>query len=217
MRTEVDEIGAGRWRGTCRRYAPDSPAKAWNWGRPEAGYRGNRDSRRTWRPARSPGRSICRACSRHRRLDMAPWQFPQRSGSASRKATDSGEGRACPGGTRYMSVSAWSCRRARGGRPARPDRPGHARWRASRSSIFCVALAAGVGDVGLHGSWSDCRGRGKHCGSHGNRRSPALPRAPSSPAPDRGRCGGNSPVVRLRGSRRRSPPGLPGGRAIWGP
>ncbi len=41
------------------------------------------------------------------RLDMAPWQFPQRSGSASRKATDSGESRSCPG---WHEVQVGFCR-----------------------------------------------------------------------------------------------------------
>ena len=79
---------------------------------------------------------------------MAPWQFPQRSGSASRKATDSGESRSCPW---WHEVQVGFCRvvppgAGRSACPPRPPRP----WTLarSRSSIPDVALAAGVGDVG---------------------------------------------------------------------
>ena len=79
---------------------------------------------------------------------MAPWQFPQRSGKASRKATDSGDGRSCPW---WHEVHVGFCLVLPPGAgrlacPPRPPRP----WTLarSRSSIFCVAFAAGVGDVG---------------------------------------------------------------------
>ena len=136
MRTEVREIGSGVGVTLGAGMHPVLPARAWNRDRPKAGYRENRGSRRTWRPGHSPGWSICRACSWHR---CWTWRYGNsRSGPArlrGRRPTRATAIRA-PGGTRCRSVSAWSCHRARGGRPARPaGHPGRVRCFCSRSSI----------------------------------------------------------------------------------